>query len=64
MPEREAQAHLGHGSRAVHRAYARNAEIVTLPLDHYEQQKASKLLAFTLPAIDDTTTEMRRQQTR
>jgi integrase len=48
MPEREAQAHLGHGSRAVHRAYARNAEIVTLPLDHYEEVKATKLLPFTL----------------
>jgi len=49
MPEREAQAHLGHGSRAVHRAYARNAEIVTLPLEHYEKIKAAKLLPFKLP---------------
>lgn len=47
MPEREAQAHLGHGSRAVHRAYARNADIVTLPLDHYEKLKAAKLVPFT-----------------
>jgi hypothetical protein len=52
MPEREAQAHLGHGSRAVHRAYARNADVVTLPLDHYEQRKAEKLLTFTLPNIE------------
>ena len=51
MPEREAQAHLGHGSRAVHRAYARNAAIVTLPLDHYEKIKAAKLLPFTLPEV-------------
>jgi integrase len=43
MPEREAQAHLGHGSRAIHRAYARNAEVVTLPLEHYERIKAAKL---------------------
>jgi len=47
MPEREAQAHLGHGSRAIHRAYARNAEVVTLPLEHYERIKAAKLLPFT-----------------
>ncbi len=51
MPEREAQAHLGHGSRAIHRAYARNAEIVTLPLDHYEKIKAAKLLPFALPEV-------------
>jgi len=58
MPEREAQAHLGHGSRAIHRAYARNAEIVTLSLEHYEKIKAAKLIPFesnkaseTLPKI-------------
>ena len=51
MPEREAQAHLGHGSRAIHRAYARNAEVVTLSLDHYEKIKAAKLLPITLPDI-------------
>jgi integrase len=53
MPEREAQAHLGHGSRAIHRAYARNAEVVTLPLDHYEKIKAAKLLPFTMPDHQD-----------
>jgi hypothetical protein len=46
MPEREAQAHLGHGSRAIHRAYARNAETITLPLEHYENIKAAKLIPF------------------
>jgi integrase len=51
MPEREAQAHLGHGSRAIHRAYARNAAIVTLPLDHYEKIKAAKLLPFALSEV-------------
>lgn len=49
MPEREAQAHLGHVSRAVHRAYARNAQVVTLSLEHYEKIKAAKLLPFKLP---------------
>jgi integrase len=42
-----AQAHLGHGSRAIHRAYARNTEVGTLPLEHYERIKAAKLLPFT-----------------
>ena len=44
MPEREAMAHLGHGSKAVHRAYARAADRVTMPLDWYENQKAQKII--------------------
>jgi integrase len=52
MPEREAQAHLGHGSQAVHRAYAKRAEVVTLPLEHYEAMKDKKLLVFTPPQTD------------
>jgi integrase len=54
MPEREAQAHLGHGSQAVHRAYAKRAEVVTLPLEHYEAMKDKKLLVFTPPQTDQT----------
>jgi len=46
MPEREAMNHLGHKSRAIHRAYAANARSVTLPLEHYEQLKAEKILTF------------------
>jgi integrase len=46
MPEREAMAHLGHGSKAVHRAYARSAKRVTMPLEYYEEQKAKKLIDF------------------
>lgn len=46
MPEREAMAHLGHGSKAVHRAYARAADRVTMPLEWYENQGAMKLLKF------------------
>jgi len=64
MPEREAQAHLGHGSRAIHRAYARNAEVVTLPLDHYEKIKAAKLLPFTLPEIAELPAPALTQATR
>ncbi len=46
MPEREAQAHLGHGSKAIHRAYAKKAHVVTLPLEDYEALKSKKLLIF------------------
>lgn len=46
MPEREAQAHLGHGSKAVHRAYAKRANVITLPLEEYEMAKSKKLLIF------------------
>lgn len=46
MPEREAMAHLGHGSKAVHRAYARSADRVTMPLEWYEAQTREKLVNF------------------
>ncbi len=46
MPEREAMAHLGHGSKAVHRAYARSADRVTMPLEWYEEQARKKLVDF------------------
>jgi len=48
MPEREAMAHLGHGSKAVHRAYARSADRVTMPLEWYEEQARKKLLNFQM----------------
>lgn len=47
MPEREAMAHLGHGSKAVHRAYARSADRVTMPLEYYEDQAKKKVVDFT-----------------
>jgi len=37
-------AHLGHGSKAVHRAYARLADRVTMPLEWYEEQKCKNLI--------------------
>ncbi len=46
MPEREAMAHLGHSSRAVHQAYARRVETVTMPLEYYEAKKQEKIIAF------------------
>ena len=52
MPEREARSHLGHSSKAVHRAYAKRAEVVTLPLEHYEAIKDRNLLAFAVPKME------------
>jgi hypothetical protein len=42
MPLREAMAHLGHGSKAVHHAYSASAEVITLPLEYYEEVKRRK----------------------
>jgi integrase len=38
-PERYAMEALGHGSNAVHRAYAKQAEVVLPPLENYELPK-------------------------
>jgi len=46
MPEREAMAHLGHKSAAIHRAYAKRAKHVTMPLEFYEEQRQKKIVAF------------------
>ena len=50
MPEREAMSHLGHNSRAVHRAYARKARNITLPLEFYEQKWKEKVLQLDFSA--------------
>jgi integrase len=41
MPERFAQAALGHNSSAIHRAYARKAQIIVPSLEDYEQKAAT-----------------------
>jgi integrase len=41
-PERFAMQALGHSSKAVHRAYARKAQVVIPPLEEYEKQKAAR----------------------
>ena len=41
MPERFAQAALGHNSKAIHRAYAKKAVIIAPSLEDYEQKAAS-----------------------
>jgi len=43
-PQRFAQEALGHGSRAIHEAYARGAIVVCLPLDAYELVSDEKLI--------------------
>jgi hypothetical protein len=37
-PERFAQIALGHNSKAIHRAYARNAQVILPPLEDYERK--------------------------
>jgi integrase len=39
-PERFAQAALGHNSKAVHRAYARKAQVLIPTLEDYERKHA------------------------
>ena len=41
MPERFAQAALGHNSKAIHRAYAKRAEIIVPSLEEYERKFAT-----------------------
>jgi integrase len=47
MPERFAQAALGHGSKAIHRAYAKKAVIIVPSLEDYERKMASPLPMVT-----------------
>ena len=46
-PERFAQEALGHNSKAVHRAYARHAQVELPPLSEYERQRAKFTEAAT-----------------
>ncbi len=41
MPERFAQAALGHNSKAIHRAYAKKAQIIVPSLEEYEMKAAA-----------------------
>ena len=42
MPERFAQAALGHNSKAIHRAYAKKAQIIVPSLEEYEMRAAQQ----------------------
>ena len=45
-PERFAQLALGHNSKAVHRAYAKNSQVTVPPLEEYERRQANEELKF------------------
>jgi integrase len=45
-PERFAQESLGHNSKAVHRAYARKAQVLLPSLDEYEGDRERKVVRF------------------
>ena len=51
-PERFAQEALGHASKAVHRAYAKRAQVVIPPLEDYEKRQgvAGNALIIPMPA--------------
>ena len=45
-PERFAQESLGHNSKAVHRAYARKAQVLLPSLEEYEREHRQKVVPF------------------
>ena len=49
-PERFAQEALGHGSKAVHRAYAKKAKVLIPSLEEYEKEHGKKIVPFTAVA--------------
>ncbi len=61
-PERFAQEALGHNSKAVHRAYAKRAEVTLPSLDDYERQhEKGKIVPFSCPnAAGDDSVEARK----
>lgn len=49
-PERFAQLALGHNSKAVHRAYAKRAQVTLPPLEDYERNMtAAAIIPLPLP---------------
>jgi integrase len=50
-PQRFAQAALGHSSRAVHEAYARDAIVVCPSLEAYEHRTPGNLIAMPMPDV-------------
>ncbi len=50
-PERFAQEALGHNSKAVHRAYAKNAQVILPHLEDYEREFAT-IAAIPNPSAD------------
>jgi len=50
-PERFAQEALGHNSKAVHRAYARKAQVVIPTLEDFERRMAAASAIVPLPFV-------------
>lgn len=50
-PERFAQEALGHNSKAVHRAYSKNAQVTLPPLEDYEKRAATAALISFIPVL-------------
>ncbi len=48
-PERFAQLALGHNSKAVHRAYAKKAQVTLPPLEEYERAQEQKIVPLNTP---------------
>jgi hypothetical protein len=48
-PERFAQLALGHNSKAVHRAYAKKAQVTLPPLEEFEREHEQKIVPLTKP---------------
>jgi integrase len=48
MPLREAMEWVGHTSQAVHRAYAKDARFVCLPLEYYEAERNRQMMEFQM----------------
>src|SRR5206468_12241911 len=53
-PERFAQMALGHNSKAVHRAYARKAQVKLPALEEYERALNRKILDFPVVTTKST----------
>ena len=51
-PERFAQESLGHNSKAVHRAYARKAQVLLPSLEEYERDRRFKVVSSQFVAAD------------
>ena len=50
-PERFAQEALGHNSKAIHRAYARKAQVRLPSLESYEKQNVAGRIVQLLPPL-------------
>jgi hypothetical protein len=59
-PERFAQIALGHNSKAVHRAYARHAQVTIPSLDAYEHAGTSSKIV-PMPAAQSATAELKSE---